>query len=279
MTGILTRRHRSGRHDEYREKEMARSGGRISPQGLLGLLVKSERTSEIRRRAPAREPGFSVIVLAGGRSTRMGRDKAFLLYRGRAFISTIVKEALEVSDEVIVVVGPKRRGRFARILPDTVSIVSDSYHVDNPMGGVLSAFEHVKNPYAAVLACDLPLVKSEALRFLHRKALGHSAAVPVWDHGASEPLCAVYSVRETKEAGLLALNAGQIGPRRMLSFLRDPQFVNVSELRDYDRDLGSLLNINSRNDYRKLRTTESSAGAIAELYDANSRSLVFRPRI
>jgi len=117
----------------------------------------------------------------------MGKDKAFLLFKGKTFISLIVGEVAKVSDEIVVSIGSKSSEAFEKVLPPTVSILPDSYHIANPMGGMISAFDHVTNAYAAVVACDLPLLHGEVLRFLFSKALCHSAAVPRWENGYVEP--------------------------------------------------------------------------------------------
>jgi molybdopterin-guanine dinucleotide biosynthesis protein A len=197
-------------------------------------------------------PGLSAAILAGGRSVRMGTDKAFLLYKGRPFVSVIADELLKVSSDVFVVVGDKDRSSFSKIVDPRAKVIADSYALANPMGGMLSTFRLVSNEYAAFVACDTPLMKSEVVEFLHQAAKGHSAAIPRWDNGDIEPLCAVYNVHEAEAAGLKALSEGRVGGRYLISGLQDAVFVPVESLRRFDRDLAFLKNINYREDLMDL---------------------------
>ena len=105
------------------------------------------------------KPRFSVGILAGGRSARMGVDKAFLLYKGKRFISIMANEVLKVSDDVMVVIGTKEVRNFERRVPRGVKIIRDRYDLSAPLGGVLSALGVAKSSYAALIPCDLPLLK------------------------------------------------------------------------------------------------------------------------
>lgn len=195
----------------------------------------------------------SVIILAGGRSSRMGTDKAFLEFRGRYFIELIVDKALKVSDDVVITIGDKCQGDFELVSSDNrIRILSDVYNLANPLGGLLTGFDQVKNAYAAVVACDLPMVRSEVLEFLYERALNHSAAIPRWEAERIEPLCAVYKVDDAIAAARKIISEGRNGPRNMVAKLKDPCYVQITELRGCDKDLASFQNINSAEDYSNL---------------------------
>ena len=198
------------------------------------------------------ESKLTVAILAGGKSQRMGTDKALLQYNGVPFIKIIVDEMRVIASDIAVVVGKKSSSEFREILGDDVELMADEFELDNPMGGMLTAFGRVKNQYIAVLACDSPFPNSKAVKFLFDQAVGHSAAIPAWDESKLEPLCAVYNAIESRKAGLDALKAGQIGCRHLISHLPDPRYVDVSSLRVFDKDLAFLKNINSKEDYDSL---------------------------
>ncbi|MDG6934982.1 MAG: molybdenum cofactor guanylyltransferase [Nitrososphaerota archaeon] len=195
---------------------------------------------------------LSVVILAGGSSKRMRADKAFLKINGRTFIRTIYEEASKISEDILVVIGSKPTKRFRRVLGSDATIIKDTFNLDNPMGGMLSALEKVKNDYVAFIACDLPLVKSELIKKLFSLAYGHSAAVPRWSNGTVEPLCAVYQTSQARQAGMKALDANLIGCQNLISFLADVLFVDTQMLRGVDPDLRSFMNINSAEDLEKL---------------------------
>ena len=182
----------------------------------------------------------------------MGTDKAFLLYKGRPFVAVIADEMLKITGDVLVVIGNKEESVFRKVLGDRIRIIADSYYLTNPMGGMLSTFRRVSNEYVAFVPCDVPLMKSEVIAFLHEAAMGHSAAVPRWENGHIEPLCAVYKARQSEEAGLRVLDRGTLSCAHLVAELRDVNFVPVEELRRFEPSLGFLRNVNRREDLLAL---------------------------
>ncbi len=184
----------------------------------------------------------------------MQSDKAFLPYGGISFIARIAAEASKVSDRVLVVIGDKEKGRFEAHLGTGVTILRDSYHLEAPIGGMLTAFEKLGDGFAAVVGCDSPLIRGEVLGLIFSCAVGHSAAVPLWDSGKVEPLCAVYEASEAREASVKAVAKGKLKCRDMIALLRDVNYVPVSRLRGLDPTLGSLANINTPADLEALQS-------------------------
>jgi molybdopterin-guanine dinucleotide biosynthesis protein A len=204
--------------------------------------------------------GLSAIILAGGKSTRMGIDKAFLNYGGNTFIEIIAEEMRRLSEDVLILIGTKSRAQFESFLgSDRFRIMNDTHYLDNPLGGVLTGLDHASSDYSAVVACDSPRIRSDVLNYLYRRARGHSAALPIWDidNGMTiEPLCAVYNVEEMRYAIREATSKGKAGLKHAASFLGDVHHVPVSELRQFDQNLVSLLNINTKRDYFELLEEE-----------------------
>jgi len=197
-------------------------------------------------------PALSAAVLAGGLSKRMGTDKAFLEYRGRPFVSVIAEEMFKVSSEVLVVIGRKEESKFRSVLDKRAKVINDSYDFVNPMAGMLSAFPRVSKDYVAFVGCDAPLMKASVIEFLHRAAIGHSGAVPRWENGQIEPLCAVYNASQAEKAGLEALARREVGCSYLIALLKDVNYVQVEGLRRFDPNLAFLRNVNFREDYLAL---------------------------
>ncbi len=154
------------------------------------------------------------LVLAGGRSTRMGQDKAALTYAGRPQLERAVTLLAPHVIQAYVSVRPDQkdeplRARFAQI-PDRLSGVG-------PIAGILAAQAH--HPQAAwlVLACDLPLLNEMTLRRLIacRDASASATAYRSSHDALPEPLCAIY---EPASAAPLAayLARGRNCPRKFL---------------------------------------------------------------
>jgi len=141
------------------------------------------------------------FVLAGGRSTRMGTDKALLHYAGRPLIGHAV-ELLKVAGAEPHIVGT--RPDLAAYAP----IVEDLHPVCGPLGGIEAALASSSSEWNVFLPVDLPLLPSVFLKYLIERAriTGAAATIPTLA-GEPEPLCAVYrrellaGIRESIETG------------------------------------------------------------------------------
>ena len=122
--------------------------------------------------------GISGIILAGGRSSRMGRDKAALPFGDGTLLSAQTKKlhALGITDILI-------SGYADGMIPDDTPGCG-------PLGGLATCLTRVKHPRAQVLSVDVPLVPTEVLREL---IAAHTGGVTLLKHGErTEPLIAVY---------------------------------------------------------------------------------------
>lgn len=156
------------------------------------------------------------FVLTGGRSSRMGRDKPLLPFRGKTLVEHIAAEVRDAAGSVTLVGGAER---FRSLnLPAIADIKPDC----GPLGGIVTALEFSTAEWNLVVACDMPAVSAGFLRSLLEDAerTGCECLVPVSPAGRIEPLCAVYrrtclpELRRVLDAGtrkmtdvLAALNA------------------------------------------------------------------------
>jgi molybdopterin-guanine dinucleotide biosynthesis protein A len=124
-------------------------------------------------------------VLAGGRSSRMGRDKARLPFRGGDLVSAVAAAVASAAGSVTVVGHPE--------LPS----IPDRYPDGGPLGGILTALDHTAADWNLIVACDMPEVTVDFLKGLLARAMWSPADVllPYGRHGLPEPLCAVYRRR------------------------------------------------------------------------------------
>lgn len=142
------------------------------------------------------------FVLAGGKSSRMGRDKAFLEFEGKTLLARAL-ETLAAVTPAPVILGPRATfGSFG-------AVVEDVYPDCGPLGGIHAALasEHAA-ALNLILAVDLPFVTADLLRFLVDRARQSpsAATVPCID-GGWQPVCAVYR-RDFAAAAERALAAG-----------------------------------------------------------------------
>ena len=131
-----------------------------------------------------REAGF---VLAGGRSSRMGRDKALFRHWG---VPLVVRAAAAVADaagSVTILGDPGIYGHFGW------PVLADAEREQGPMGGLLTALENTRAEWNLLVACDMPELSVTLLRALLRKTVrARGRCVAPVTEGGFEPLCAVY---------------------------------------------------------------------------------------
>ena len=132
------------------------------------------------------EKSFSMIVLAGGESRRMGTDKAQLTINGHTFLETQIQKGREPGIKDILVSGYRGERSSARIIKDRV-------RGKGPLGGLEACLREAKNPKCLVLSVDVPLVPVDELRSLLKVAEQCSELITILKHGEKEqPLIAVY---------------------------------------------------------------------------------------
>lgn len=129
---------------------------------------------------------LAVYILAGGRSTRMGRDKALLLYEGKTLLERALQTAAFVSRNVFIVGEAKKYSHQG-------AVVEDVYRDCGPLGAIHAALQSSAADHNLMLAVDMPFVSSTMLQFLAEQAMGSGADVTVPEVETKlQPLCAVY---------------------------------------------------------------------------------------
>jgi molybdenum cofactor guanylyltransferase len=135
-------------------------------------------------------PSLTGLVLAGGRSERMGRDKALLEYGSEPQILRAERALASVCARVLVSV----RSDQAALAPySRFELVVDDREDEGPVAGLLAGWQQAPGSALLVLAVDLPLVDAHVLRLL-LEARDPSALATAFEHpdGTLEPLCTVW---------------------------------------------------------------------------------------
>jgi len=146
---------------------------------------------------------LSAFVLAGGKSTRMGTDKAFVVLQGRKLVERALQLARSVTGTVSIVGDP---AKFAGFAP----VVQDIFPGCGPLGGIHAALRGSGTDLNLILAVDLPFVSAALLRYLVRRAVeSPTALVAVPRTGQQwQPLCAIYR-RKFQDPAEQSLRAGR----------------------------------------------------------------------
>jgi molybdenum cofactor guanylyltransferase len=131
------------------------------------------------------------FVLAGGRSSRMGRNKALLPFRGGVLIESVAGIVRQAAGEAILVGDPNLYAALG------FTVVPDLYPGEGPLGGILTALRHSGASWNLMVACDMPDLTVDFLNDLFARAEGSGAdaLLPAGPSGRLEPLCAVYHSR------------------------------------------------------------------------------------
>lgn len=138
---------------------------------------------------------FEGFVLAGGKSSRMGADKAFLKISGETFLERAVKNLQSACGYQVSVVLNKNQNHFVEKIPASVSYIFDVFESRGALSGIHAALENCQSEFAVILAVDMPLINGEILTKLMQTALTSkefSAIVPIQIDQRPQPLCAVY---------------------------------------------------------------------------------------
>lgn len=133
----------------------------------------------------------SGFVLAGGQSSRMGRDKALLPYRGTTLVEYVAGTVREALGSVALIGDPAKLGQFG------IAVIADEIPGRGPVGGIYTALRTSQTDWNLILACDMPNVPLPLLRDLVRAAetAACDCIAATGPDGQPEPLCAVYHRR------------------------------------------------------------------------------------
>jgi molybdopterin-guanine dinucleotide biosynthesis protein A len=185
------------------------------------------------------------IVLCGGRSSRMGRPKAWLPFAGEPILRRVVRIVGEAVEPLVVVAAP---GQELPPLPAAVDVVRDEEEGRGPLQGLAAGLAALygRADAAYLSSCDVPFLLPGFIRRLIQIVGEHSICVPIVG-GYHHPLAAVYRL------DVLGAVRGLLSAERLRPvFLFDSvstRVVEADELMDIDPTFQSLRNLNSPADY------------------------------
>jgi molybdopterin-guanine dinucleotide biosynthesis protein A len=188
----------------------------------------------------------TAIVLAGGKSSRLGRDKALEKIGGVYLIKRVIDSLSQLGDDIIVVTAAPNQ------LSDlNVEKVIDTYPRTGAKVGLCTGLNASLSFYSLVVACDMPFLNIDLLRYLLDSASGFDAVIPrIGDN--IEPLHAVYSkncIPILEEQ----ISKGKLKISDLFSEIK-VRYVEAEEIERYDPQHLSLFNINSEADLKRAKT-------------------------
>lgn len=189
----------------------------------------------------------TAFILAGGKSTRMGADKALLEFDGETLLARTLKAAKAVAGRVCIV---GAREKFELYGP----VIEDVYSGCGPLGGIHAALQASTSELNLVLAVDMPQLPQTALRFVIEQARACDAVVTVPRvNGFHQTLCAVYRL-EFAELAEKSLQQGRnkIEPLYASTSVR---VLDEAELAEVDIVPAMFENLNTPQDLERAFRT------------------------
>lgn len=193
------------------------------------------------------EPSRAGFLLAGGMSTRMGTDKAFLNFDGQTLLDRALIVMQTVCDRVTIVGDPSRFAGY-----EVASVIADIFPGCGPLAGIHSALVHSVAELNLMLAVDMPFVTAELLSFLFAVAEKNTAVVTVPRftvprvNDGLQPLCAVYR-RDFAAAAERALQSGNYKIDALFSSV-STHVIEVAELAAAGFSARNFFNVNTPQD-------------------------------
>ena len=182
------------------------------------------------------------VILAGGKSSRMGQNKALMSLGGKRLVDRVVEVMRSLFDDVLMVTNT----------PDVYAdlgmpMVRDVWPDKGSLGGVYSAIYHVATPYCLVVACDMPFLRAAVLRYLITQMADYDVVVPDV-LGELQTLHAIYS-----KACLQPIERRlEMNRLRIVGFFPEVRVrtITASELEPYDPALLAFQNLNTPEEFQ-----------------------------
>lgn len=189
---------------------------------------------------------ISGIILAGGKNSRMGFNKAFLEIEGERLIDRTLNIYRQIFDEILIVTNdPLSYTEFS----DAV-VVTDTYKGKGPLGGIFTGLFYSKNPYIFVCACDLPHLSLDFIKYLASHSGPYDVIVPDTAEGF-QPLCAIYARNCLSSINKL-LEKDKL---KITGFYRDMRVLRITDeqIRPFNPHGVLFQNLNTPEDLKKFK--------------------------
>lgn len=187
------------------------------------------------------------IVLAGGKATRMGGacDKAFLKIGGETIIDRQLKVLRNIFKEIIIVINSPYRHKSRK----GVKIIPDLVREKGPLGGIYSGLSASGSFYNFIVACDMPFISEGLVKYMIENIKNYDIFIPKIDN-KFHPLFGVYSKNCVKPVEKM-LKYNRLKVSNIFSEV-STRFLSRQEIKRFDKDMLTLLNINTPDELKRL---------------------------
>jgi len=191
---------------------------------------------------------ISCIVLAGGKGLRLGRKKTLETINNATLLQTVVSQLAFLNSDTIIVTANEES--FPRLTGSKLRVVTDIYPGKGPLAAIYTGLKISDSFYNLVVACDMPFLNRDLLRYMVQVAPDYDIVVPrVGD--MVEPLHAIYS-KECLVPIETLIKQDSLSVNRLFALVRT-RYVETEEIDRFDPQHLSFFNINTQDDLRKAR--------------------------
>jgi len=198
---------------------------------------------------------IEAYILIGGRSSRLGTDKAFVEIDGTSLATRALNTVRTsgIASKVTFVAGSETQFAIQAITFDA-PFIFDLVENRGPLSGLHAALSYAQTDWIFLLACDYPFVSPELIKLLSNKITNDIGAVaPIQFDGRLQPLCAFYKVKVARPIVEEIINAPRVPPpMRDIVNAINPMLVNASEYSHLVDSDQFFTNLNTPNDLSKI---------------------------
>ena len=188
------------------------------------------------------------IVLAGGRSLRLGQNKLTMMMAGQSLMQRVITRLAPLSPEVIVALS--QRGENPDLPFPEVKAVFDLYPGKGAIGGIYTGLISSASFHNLVVACDMPFLNVELLRYMSQLSSGFDVVVPRVGSNV-EPLHAIYA-KSCLEPIAELLKQSDFKISNLFNSLK-VRYVEQEEIDKFDPEHLSFFNVNTKADLKKAK--------------------------
>lgn len=188
------------------------------------------------------------IILAGGKSSRLGRSKPLQAIGGKSLIQWVVDRLAIFSTEIIIATAHGEA--IPCVSAAKIKTVADTYHGKGPLAGIYSGLRASSSCRAVVVGCDTPFLSVDLLEHMGQSSPKSDIVVPRIAEKI-EPLCAVYSKNCIAPIGEL-LKQDELKIIELFRMVK-VRYIEQAEIDRFDADHLSFFNINDQADLDRAR--------------------------
>jgi len=187
----------------------------------------------------------SCIILAGGKSARLGRNKVVETIGNKSLIERVISSLTCFNSEIMIVVAKESSLPKLTDYPK-LKIVQDIYPGKGTIGGIFTGLSNSELFYNLVVACDMPFLNIALIRYMITQSDGYDVVIPKTKNQVLEPLHAVYSKNCIPYLEYL-IKQGRLSVLELLSMVR-VKYIEEAEIIEFDPAQKSFFNVNTEAD-------------------------------